>query len=198
MFRELSVTEQRYQAVLAVIEDGLLVTDVAEKVGVSRQTLHAWLSRYADGGLEALGDRSHRPRSCPHQMDSAVEVHLVELRGVHPGWGSDRLRYRLEREGFDPVPSRAAVSRALLRLGLVSSRRQRHSRRAYRRWERGQPMELWQMDVMGGVRLDDGSELKAVTAIDDNSRFCIAVGLVERATARPVCAVFAGRVRSSV
>jgi hypothetical protein len=39
-------------------------------------------------------------------------------------------------------------------------------------------MELWQMDVMGGVRLDDGSDLKAVTAIDDNPRFCIAVGLV--------------------
>jgi transposase-like protein len=41
--RELSVAEQRYQAVLAVIEDGFKVTDVAGKVGVSRQTLHAWL-----------------------------------------------------------------------------------------------------------------------------------------------------------
>jgi transposase-like protein len=30
--------------VLAVLEDGLSVTDVAAKVGVSRQTLHAWLA----------------------------------------------------------------------------------------------------------------------------------------------------------
>ena len=52
-------------------------------------------------------------------------------------------------------------------------------------------MELWQLDVMGGVRLDDGGELKAVTAIDDHSRFCLAVGLLERATSRPVCGVFA-------
>src|SRR4051812_41582830 len=59
---ELSVAEQRYQAVLAVIEDGVPVTEVAAKVGVSRQTLHSWLSRYAGGGLEALADRSHRPR----------------------------------------------------------------------------------------------------------------------------------------
>jgi transposase len=72
--RELSVTEQRYQAVLAVIEDGVEVTAVAEKYQVSRQTVHAWLSRYAGGGLEALADRSHRTRSCPHQMDPAVEV----------------------------------------------------------------------------------------------------------------------------
>ena len=43
--RELSVAEQRYQAVLAVIADGLSVRQVAEKVGVSRQTLHAWLAK---------------------------------------------------------------------------------------------------------------------------------------------------------
>jgi len=44
--RELSVAEQRYQAVLAVISDGWSVSQVAEKVGVSRQTLHSWLARY--------------------------------------------------------------------------------------------------------------------------------------------------------
>ena len=54
MFRELSVVEQRYQAVLAVIEDGLSITEVAAKVGVSRQTMHTWLSRYAEGGLAGL------------------------------------------------------------------------------------------------------------------------------------------------
>ena len=43
--RELSVAEQRYQAVLAVISDGLSICQVASKVGVSRQTLHSWLVR---------------------------------------------------------------------------------------------------------------------------------------------------------
>jgi transposase InsO family protein len=191
VLQELSVSEQRYQAVLAVIEDGLSVTDVAGKVGVSRQTLHGWLARYAGGGLEGLADRSHRPHGCPHQMDAAVEVRLVELRGLHPGWGPDRLAYRLAKEGFEPVPSRAAIGRALARLGLIRPGRRRPAKRTYRRWERGRPMELWQMDVMGGVMLDDGTEVKAVTGIDDNSRFMIAVGLVERATARPVCGVFA-------
>jgi transposase-like protein len=36
VFRELSVAEQRYQAILAVIEDGLSISEVAGKVGVSR------------------------------------------------------------------------------------------------------------------------------------------------------------------
>ena len=37
MLREFSVVEQRYQAVLAVIEDGLSVIEAAAKSGVSRQ-----------------------------------------------------------------------------------------------------------------------------------------------------------------
>jgi transposase len=41
---ELSVAEQRYQAVMAVIGDGLAVSVVAE-VRVSRPTLQAWLAR---------------------------------------------------------------------------------------------------------------------------------------------------------
>jgi hypothetical protein len=42
-------------------------------------------------------------------------------------------------------------------------------------------MELWQLEVMGGIWLANGRELKAVTGIDDHSRFCVAAGLVERA-----------------
>ena len=49
------MAEQRYQAVLAVISDGLSISQVAEKVGVSRQTLHAWLARYVAEGLDGSG-----------------------------------------------------------------------------------------------------------------------------------------------
>ncbi len=50
------MVEQRYQAVLAVIIDGLLISQVASKVGVSRQTLHARLARYEAQGLDGLAD----------------------------------------------------------------------------------------------------------------------------------------------
>jgi transposase len=55
---ELSVMEQRYQAVLAVIQDGWKVTEVADHLGVSRQSVHNWITRYEAGGLAALADRS--------------------------------------------------------------------------------------------------------------------------------------------
>jgi helix-turn-helix protein len=59
---ELGVVEQRYRAVLEVLEEGLPVTEVARRYGVARQTVHEWLSRYANGGLGGLTDRSPRWR----------------------------------------------------------------------------------------------------------------------------------------
>jgi transposase len=63
----MSVAEQRYLAVLAVISEGRSVSEVAAAWRVSRQTMHAWLARYEAEGLEGLADRSHRPVSRPHQ-----------------------------------------------------------------------------------------------------------------------------------
>jgi transposase len=53
------VAEQRYRAVMAVMGDRLAVSLAAEKVGVLRQTLHAWPARYEAEGLDGLVDRLH-------------------------------------------------------------------------------------------------------------------------------------------
>jgi transposase InsO family protein len=183
--RELSVAEQRYQAVLAVISDGETVTDVAARFGVSRQTVHGWLAKYEAGGLENLADRSHRPRSCPHQMDGAVEVELAVLRRRHPSWGPRRLVFELAKQ--DIVVSESAVYRALVRLSLIDPAMRRPRDRKWKRWERGRPMELWQMDVVGGFVLADGRRVKALTGVDDHSRFCISAHLMVRESSQRVC-----------
>jgi hypothetical protein len=56
-------------------------------------------------------------------------------------------------------------------------------------------MELWQMDVVGGVLLADGSECKVLTGIDDHSRFVVCSGVMTKATSRAVCAHFAEAMR---
>ena len=185
--RELSVVEQRYQAVLAVISDGETVTDVAARFGVRRQTVHEWLVRYEGGGLDALADRSHRPRSCPHQMGAAAEVAVLELRRAHPSWGPRRLRFELAKRELEPLPSESAIYRCLVRHGQIAPERRRARAEHWRRWERARPNELWQMDTVGGFLLADGSRAKALTGIDDHSRFCVSAFLMPREGARRVC-----------
>ena len=57
-------------------------------------------------------------------------------------------------------------------------------------------MQLWQMDIVGGVWLVDAvtgvlREAKVVTGVDDHSRFCVIAAVVERATGRAVCLALA-------
>lgn len=188
MLVELGVAEQRYRAVLEVLDEGATVTDVARRYGVARQTVHGWLRRYVnEGGLAGLADRPSRPQSCPHQMSAAAEARVLGVRRAHPAWGPSRIVWQLERDGIDPVPGRSSVYRALVRHGLVEGKKRKRRREDYRRWERGRAMELWQMDVMGRVHLAGGLEVKVVTGIDDHSRFVVCAKVVLRATARPVC-----------
>ncbi len=195
MLVELGLVEQRYKAVSEVLE-GATVTDVARRNGVVRQTVHDWLRRYAKEGLAGLADASSKPQSCPHQMPPEVEARIIELRREHPGWGPRTIGHRLEREGVEPLPGRTSIYRCLVRHGLITPERRRKRRSDYKRWERSRAMELWQMDIVGGVRLTDGTEAKIVTGIDDHSRFCVSAYVVPRATARPTCDALALAMRT--
>ncbi len=133
MLVELGVVEQRYRAVMEVLE-GAPVTEVARRYGVARQTLHGRLRRYAQtGGLGGLTDRSSRPDSCPHQMPAAVEAKIVDLRRNHPAWGAATILWHLQQAGVSPLPGRSSIYRALQRHHLVEARPRRRKREDYRR-----------------------------------------------------------------
>ena len=83
MLLELSRVQQPYDAVLGAIRDGYSVPEAAEAYGVSRQSVHSRLARYEKGGLPALANRSHRPRSSPLPMPADVEARVLELRRLH-------------------------------------------------------------------------------------------------------------------
>ena len=192
----MSVTEQRYKAVEGVLADGRTVNEVAGQWSVSRRTLHRWLARYEGEGLEGLGDRSHRPAHCPHQMPAAVEVLVLEMRRAHPYWGARRIAFELTRKGVQPAPSESAVYRCLVRAGVIDPITRRRRRETWKRWERGRPMELWQMDVVHGFLLADGTSAKALTGIDDHSRFCVSARLMVRERTQAVCDGFSSALQT--
>ena len=190
------MAEQRYKAILAVIGDGRTVTEVAAEWRVSRQTVHTWLARYEAGGLEALGDRSHRRATCPHQLSRELEAMVLELRRWNPYWGPRNLVLELARRKVARLPSESAVYRCLVRAGVIDPVRRHRRLEHWKRWERGQPMELWQMDVVGGFLIADGTAGKALTGIDDHSRFCVSARLMPRERTQLVCDGFTAALRT--
>jgi transposase InsO family protein len=192
----LSVVEQRLDAVRLVLA-GATVTEVAARVGVSRQTLHSWLSRYLASGLAGLVDRSRRPNSCPHRCNADVEVVVVEMRRKHPRWGAKRIRMQLLKAGGAAVvPAERTINRILSRHGLLEHKTRKRRRESFKRWQRDAPMRLWQMDIVGGVMIVDPAttqlrEAKVVTGVDDHSRYCVIAKVVARPTGRAVCLALA-------
>ena len=191
---EVSVVEQRYRAVLEV-RAGVPVTEVAARSGVSRQSVHAWIRRYEQAGLGGLADRSRRPNSCPHQVSAGIEAAVCEMRREHSKWGPLRLAHELAKAGAAPAPSRMSVYRTLVRHGLIEPGTRRRPKDSYLRWERDEPMALWQLDVVGGAFLAGGTEAKIVTGVDDHSWYCVIASVVARATGRAACLAFAAALR---
>ena len=195
MLVELSVMEQRYHAVVEVIS-GAPVAEVVRRFGVSRQAVHGWLGRYEREGLAGLADHSRRPLHEPRQLDAGIEALICRMRGLHPRWGPRRLLFELGKAEVTPLPSRSTVYRVLVRHQLVPARRRKRRRRDYKRWQREEPMQLWQMDITGSVFLAGGTELKLISGIDDHSRFCVIAAVARRATARAVCRAFIAAMRA--
>src|SRR3954453_23736815 len=181
---------------MAVLE-GARVSEIAVEVGVSRQSVHAWLVRYREAGLAGLADRPSRPRSSPNQASPEVEARVCELRSAHPRWAELRIMHELMRGPAVPeaLPSRATAHRILARHGLGITRARRRRPSDYVRWQRSAAMQLWQLDIVFGPMLvDTGTgelrEARIVTGVDDHSRFCVLARVVERATGRAVCLAF--------
>jgi transposase InsO family protein len=125
----------------------------------------------------------------PNELSPTVVAMVCELRLTYPRWGAQRIAHELALRGVDAPPSRSSVYRILVRHGLVAAQQQNHKRK-YRRRQRDAPMQLWQIDIMGGVFLVDGRECKLVTGIDDHARFVVMATVVSEPGARAVCAAF--------
>src|SRR5216684_4326690 len=190
------VTEHRYKAVMPVIDHGRTVSAVCKYCGVSSRTMHRWLARYEGDGLEGLKNRSHRPAHSPHQMAPAVEAMVLEMRRSHPYWGARRIAFELARKGVEPAPSESAVYRCLVRAAVIDPISRRRRRETWKRWERAAPMELWQLDLVHGFLLADGSTAKALTGIDDHSRFCVSARLMTRERTQAVCDGFSSALQT--
>jgi transposase InsO family protein len=122
---------------------------------------------------------------------------VVEMRRKHPRWGAKRIRMQLLKAGGDAVvPAERTINRILSRHGLLDHKARKRRRESFKRWQREAPMQLWQMDIVGGVMIVDAAtgglrEAKLVTGVDDHSRYCVIGQVVARPTGRAVCLALA-------
>lgn len=172
-----SIMEERYRFVQLVESGEYTVSEACGVFGISRQTGHKWLGRYAGEGLEGLRDRSRAPHGCPHRTSESTEREILEAWSAHPDWGPRKLRrWWLRRYRDAEWPAASTVGAALERHGRTRKRRRRptvvpHPGRPQA--EAWGPNELWTSDFKGEFRTRDGRWCYPLTVADQCSRFLL-------------------------
>ena len=186
-FRGTTVEQERGEFVALVRGGAVTKAEACRRFGIGRPTGDRWLARAAAG--EGLGDRSHRPRGCPHRTPPGVEAAVLALRDAHPAWGGRKLRHALRAGGdLDPddVPAASTITAILERHGRLRPPEERS--RPWVRFEHDAPNALWQLDFMGHKPLGAGAgRVHPLCLLDDHSRFALALAACadqRRATVR--------------
>ena len=187
-----SVTAMDVKLTAALVDVGN-VSEFCREQGISRTTFYKWRTRYRDGGLSGLDEKSRRPRSSRPLMGSDVEDRIAQLRkqltdeGHNAGPAS--IRDYLRFEDWGSVPSVSSIWRALHRRGLITPQPKKRPRSSFTSFLYDRPNHCWQIDDTMW-RLGDGTVVRIVEIIDDHSRTCIASRAVESATSQAAWTVF--------
>ena len=170
-FQGVSVMEQRARFVAEAMAEGSNRRALCRLYGISPTTAYKWLGRVSSGG--GLEDCPRRPRHTPRATAPEIEGMVVELRREHPCWGGRKIHHVLRRRGVAPLPHANTITGILHRHGLIGVEASAEHR-AFQRFERAAPNELWQIDFKGHFPVG-GGRCHPLTVVDDHSRFAVAL-----------------------
>src|SRR5881394_256045 len=172
-WKEVSIMSQRLEFVTLATAENANLRHLCRCFGISPNTAYKWLDRFRAAGTDGLADRSRRPHNSRVRTAKEMEKAIIELRGKHPAWGGRKLERRLLDLGHTGVPSPSTITAVLKRHQLIDPK-ESAKHKAFRRFERAAPNELWQMDFKGEFKLPKG-RCYPLTILDDHSRFAIAL-----------------------
>jgi transposase InsO family protein len=175
-----SLMSQRHEFVLLASQEQANLRQLCKRFEISSATAYKWLHRFEAVGVDGLQDLSRRPRRSPAKTAASMEAEVVALRRKHPAWGGRKLRHRLLALGHELVPSASTIT-AILRRHQLLDLNESVKHRAFQRFERAAPNELWQMDFKGEFSLPRG-RCYPLTILDDHSRFAIKLQACARNT----------------
>lgn len=115
----------RIQAV-TMFSQGVSVTEVAKRLGKSRQWVYKWIERSSTGEPGWSNSQSNKPQRIANKTRKDIESAVIRTRRMleadpHRESGAYPIMHELRRQGIEP-PSVATVNRILSKHGLTKSK----------------------------------------------------------------------------
>jgi transposase InsO family protein len=172
-WKTVTAMSQRREFVQLALREGVNMSELCRRFGISRKTGYKFLNRYQREGVQGLCDRSRRPLFSPYATDPETEGLILAFRDHHPAWGGRKLKRRLENLGYASVPSASTITAILKRNGRIAPQEsEKHT--AWKRFEAEGPNNLWQMDFKGHFPVKEG-RCHPLTILDDHSRYALCI-----------------------
>jgi transposase InsO family protein len=173
---------------------GANISALCREYGITRQTGHKWLKRYATQGYDGLEDRSRRPKATPLGTAEDIVASILEAREAHPRWGPHKLSLLLRRRWGPSTPSERTIARVLTRFDMIRQRRPRrvstHVVSEAPLVDVSAPNDLWTVDFKGWWRARNGERCEPLTVRDAFSRFVLAIDVLPSTAGSAVRVVF--------
>lgn len=154
-------------------DHGSNISVTARHFGLTRKTIHRWITQLKQRGPIGLNELSRAPKRwrTPTTAPETV-MHICMIRRQYPMWSKYKIRELLERD-YGVIISASTVGRVLRRRGLIDRKKSQKRRKAAlhpkRRFPRGFAIshagDMVQMDTKH-IMLIGGKKLYQFTAID--------------------------------
>ena len=163
--------------VSAVILEGRSKAAVARDYDVSWRWVHTLVTRYLEGGWDAVEPRSKRPKHHPTKTSDELRGQILQLRTdlSEAGYdaGAETIQAHLERLHGD-APSTTTIWRILRNAHLVTPQPRKRPRSSYTRFEAEFPNETWQSDFIHWT-ISKNNHCEIITWLDDHSRYALSI-----------------------
>jgi len=179
--------EQRKEAVEQYLKSGMTQVNFAKVWGIDAKSLHTWLKVYRTKGAAGLldgliyGKGKKRGRE---ELKQEVKDVIVETKKRLPQFGLKKLKDFLYRfEGVKVSPN--SIKKVLVEEEIYEPPKappKKKSPPLPRRFERANPMQLWQSDITSFVLKRSGQRVYLVVFKDDHSRYIVSWALALKQT----------------
>ena len=178
-----TVEKLRKEFIQKAIQKEISLSALCREYEISRPTAYKWIERFKSG--EGFSDRSHEALFKPRKTPAEKEELILYTRQEHPTWGPRKLRRFLCEKGYDELPATSTIADILKRNNCISEEAS-EAHTPWKRFEKDNPNDMWQMDYKGNFGLCNGMRCFPLTILDDCSRFSLCINAKDNERWLPV------------
>lgn len=168
---KLRLRKKRYPVISEILEE-----EFDYKITI--KTLKRWFEKFMKEDDWDLKDKSTKPNKIYYKFTDEDKKEVINLRKL-TGWDSKRISKILRKKGI--FMSKSYVELIIRNANLQKHSKMKGKRLKWVRWQRKHPNSLWQLDGSG-----DEERGWLLPVIDDCSRYCLGIAIIESMTAKAV------------